>query len=526
MRLIPSAVAVAYFLLVTQAAAADGPSNRTRAPTVSAELFAGTDVGTKVNTALASLNLLPGTVRVTEPGVIRVSVVIGVGQTVEFGPGDWSCAASPCITVDSSSQVVGSGVFLTRLVLAPTSPGPVIQSRDFAAFSGKPETELLKAAYRLGRDRKVLPGTKYVRLRDFTLDGGGPAEARRPANGIELYGFWSWLENLSIEHFSGHGLITEFVAAHGVSRTGNDVNESYFKNIKFISNTKCGWVNRGPHDSIASGLIAANNGEWGIDVLHKDGFHSGAGLMLSNVHLYGNGGGLRTSPGANIVATNLESEANHGSGLLLRSNDNIIHGLFYANGKHGIEVGSSETHAGANVFTVQLHNNRVSQLAWANSAGFNTVQGSVFAMPGQLHFTGSPTRADLVLVAGNFTPSSAQQYIPGGLQINGGGVLHGSRATSLDHRAPIVLRPKNRVVIDASKGDSFVVELQEPLTESEIQGGHVGQMLTLVVIQGKSGGNTFNWPKNLRAAPPINLAPGSSTVTVRVFDGATWTVAR
>ncbi|MDI6949876.1 hypothetical protein, partial [Serratia sp. Se-RSmG] len=49
-----------------------------------------------------------------------------------------------------------------------------------------------------------------------------------------------------------------------------------------------------------------NNGGWGIDVLHKEGFYSGGGLMLTNTHLYANGNGMRTESGA-IIPETIES---------------------------------------------------------------------------------------------------------------------------------------------------------------------------------------------------------------------------
>jgi hypothetical protein len=150
---------------------------------------------------------------------------------------------------------------------------------------------------------------------------------------------WFWLEDVSIERFSGDALVTQFIPSGSVHPDENDAMESYFTRVKLISNKGNGWTMRGPHDSIVSGMIAANNGGWGIDVLHKEGFYSGGGLMLTNTHLYANGNGMRTESGANILAYGIESEANKGVGLLLRSNDSIVQGTFYANKTYGVQIG-------------------------------------------------------------------------------------------------------------------------------------------------------------------------------------------
>jgi hypothetical protein len=518
-----------HLLFLLAAVAFARPAHADQAPPapLQAESFPGADLGARVNAAVASLKLKVATIRVTEQGEIRTPISLDVGQTLEFGPGAWTCAAAPCITVDSGSRVLGAGVFLTRLVLGPKSAGPMIQSRDFNALVGKPEAELLKIPHALKGDHKYLPGVKYVRIQLLTLDGNLPAHPL-PANGIELYGFWYWLEHLSIERFAGNGLVTEFVASGWVDPLGNDTNESYFTDVKFVANKKVGWVNRGPHDSIATGVIAANNGEWGIDVIHKEGYHSGAGLMLSNTHLYGNGGGLRTSRGANIITSNFESEANHGSGLLLRSNDNIIQGFFYANAKHGIELGEGDAFSAANTLNVQLHNNTISQVLWANSGGHTVLTGAVYAMPGQGYFTGNPDGLDLVLTAGNATPQGPLQHFPGGaLRVAGDGAAQlGQTAPGQPGGGPLVIPGNGKVVIDAKKGSLFWVELQGTVKESQITNAKVGQMITIIVGQGKAGNMAFAWPKDFQSPPQVDQAPSRATVTVRVFDGSNWAVVK
>lgn len=371
----------------------------------------GDDVGKKVNAAVARLGRKQGTISVTAEGTIRTPIRLGVGQSLSFGPGLWICAAAPCITLDNASQVVGAGVYRTRLQMDKGKAGPLLQSAGYAELVALSEKAALARDNSLAGDRKHLPGVKYVRIKDLTLDGQRNAQAAK-ANGVEIYGFWFWVEDVSIERFTGDGMVTQFIPGADVHPEGNDAMESYFTRLKLLSNGENGWTFRGPHDSIVSGLVAANNGAWGVDVLHREGHFSGGGVMFTNTHLYGNQNGMRTEAGANILAFGLESEANKGVGLLLRSNDSVVQGTFYANGTYGVQFGDGESYAGANALTIQAHNNRKAQIYWHKSAGYNMVTGSIFPNDhSQKYFESVPTKADQVLTAGPY----AVQHFPGGL---------------------------------------------------------------------------------------------------------------
>lgn len=382
--------------------------------TVSADTMEGDDVGERVNQALLKLGKRHGAVVVEETGDITTPIVLGVGQSLYFGPGQWSCFADPCITVNSASDLIGSGVYRTRIERAPETQGPIVRSKDFNEFSGMSEEQALAQDNSLQFDRKNLPGVKYVRIRDITFDGRRNDQSSS-SNGIELYGLWLSVEDVSIERFNGDGLVTQFISGGTIEQDSTDAMESNFTKVKLLGNKGNGWTMKGPHDSIATNVISALNDGWGIDVQHKEDYYSGGGLMLTNTHLYANGEGMRTEPGAAIMAFGLASEANFGVGLLLRSNDSLIVGTFYANGSYGIQFGDDAFYAGANTLTVQLHNNKKAQVFWKRSSGYNILTGSIFPNDStQKFFESIPTRHDQVLSAG----PDAVQYFSGGVTMD------------------------------------------------------------------------------------------------------------
>jgi hypothetical protein len=150
-------------------------------------------------------------------------------------------------------------------------------------------------------------------------------------------------------------------------------------------------------------------------------------LMLTNTHLYANGNGMRTESGANILAYGIESEANKGVGLLLRSNDSIIQGTFYANKTYGIQIGDDNSFSGANNLNMQLHNNKVAQLKWGGSAGYNMVNAVVFPNdPSQQFFENKPSNSDYIATSG---PNAVQQF-PGGILMDSDRNMYGVKEST------------------------------------------------------------------------------------------------
>lgn len=393
-----------------------------------AESYPGGDLGEQINAADASLGSSPGEIRVSAPGEVLIPIKLSRGHVLAFGPGEWRFHATPAITVDDACGVLGAGVFRTRLVLAGSASGDLVRSHGFEALTGTPDSTILSATSSAPQVKAFEGGVKYVSVRDLTLSGH-PDQDPGTSTGLRLYGFWWTLSDVVVEHFSGDGIVSEWIASGTVDKHGSDLPESWVTRVKLNANGGNGWTVRGPHDTAVNGLVAANNRGWGVDVQHKEGVYSGGGLMLDNAHLYGNGlGGLRTERGANIVAFGLESEANAGPGLLLRSNDNVVTGLFYANKTHGVQIGDSLNYSGANLLNVQSHNNAMSQFAWERSAGFNHVSGVLFATGNQIPYTGRPTQADLMTVtAGERTTGDVEAWFPGGIRFNDAGEAFGVR---------------------------------------------------------------------------------------------------
>lgn len=401
----------------------------------------------RINAADKSLGAQAGTIEVLDGGVINQTLHLAPHHSLRFGSGEWVFEKSPGIEISSYSSIVGSGVGETLLRLMPKN-GDLVISSDYSELHGKPDSYILSLgddAGKEGRESGKVHGAKLITISDLTLGGTHKGKASEGnATGIRLYGFWFNISKVLIENFSGDGMLTEY--AYSGHTEGNDAAESYVSDVKILNNGKSGWVVRGSHDSIVNGLIAAMNGGWGIDVQNKKGYYSGSGLMLTNVHAYGNTlGGVRTQSGANILAFSLESEANFGPGLLLRSNDNIVHGEFYANRTYGIQIGDASSYSGANYINVQLHNNKISQIAFVKSAGYNYIAGVVYASGSQKYYSGSITKDDFVTaVMGGLPGNAVVQHVQGGIEVDTERKINGV--------ANLVYKQGNRTALSATLG--------------------------------------------------------------------------
>lgn len=369
----------------------------------------------------------PGKVWIAERGVISTTIVLGKAQEIEFGAGSWVVTARPGIVLDDASAVTGAGVHRTQLLQKGTAAGPLILSAEFDALSGRTESEVVGRPTNDPELKAFDGGIKGAAIRGVRLTGTPENDDPKDV-GVKLYGSWWSLHDVVIEHFAGDGLYSEWIVGKGGLRT-NDTPEAWLTNVKIVANGGNGWTDRGPHDTIATDLIVANNAGWGIDVQHSEEHHSGGGLMLTAAHLYGNRtGGLRTQSGANIHAYGLESESNVGPGLLLRSNDNIVQGEFYANTTVGLQIGDESAWAAFNTVHLQSHNNFVAQVAWINSGDGNMVTGSLYAMRGQKVVEGKPNRGDSFMVAsGGVTIAGAPATLPGGFVFGNDGGFFGAK---------------------------------------------------------------------------------------------------
>jgi len=424
-----------------QAAVANGKDKGRQA--VYAEDYPGNDLGEKINNADKALGDSGGTIIAVTPSTITTPVVLGKRHTLQFEEGIWRIRAKPGIVVDDASSVIGKGVYLTTLILDNGVNGDLIRSRDFEKLTGTQEMVIINNKELRVKDLKNIGGIKYIRIENLTLNGN-KANNREAGTGIRIYGLWFNLTNLSIEQFAGDGIVTEFISGGPVRAEQNDAPEAWLTKIKTLGNNGNGWTMRGPHDSIITGLIAANNGGWGIDIQHKEGYYSGGGAMLHNVHAYGNRkGGVRTEAGANILAYGLEAESNHGTGLLLRSNDNLINGMFYSNTLYGVQFGDDHSYSGANVMNIQVHNNAKAQANILKTAGFNHISGTIFAAKGQKYMEGQPSGTDSLLSSmGDLPGSTVTNYLPGGIRTNSEGGVYGVDSVNLKDGTRLENKPR------------------------------------------------------------------------------------
>lgn len=390
----------------------------------------GTSLGRKINDADKKLGSNYGVIKVVSPGRINETIRISPHHVLLFAAGTWEFTASPGVELESNTSLKGLGIGETTLKLLRNN-GSLIISKDYDILHGKEDSLILHSsdsshAVPDNKVSNVALGARHISISDIALSGGYKVgQPEGTANGITIYGFWFNISNVLVHNFSGNGILTEYV--YSGETKGIDAAESFVNNVKVLGNGRNGWVVRGSHDSIVSGLISALNNGWGIDVQGKKNYYSGGGLMLTNVHAYGNTlGGVRTESGANILAFGLESEANYGPGVLLRSNDNIIHGEFYSNRTYGIQLGDNGSYAGANYIDGQLHNNGIAQIAFTKSAGFNYISGVIYASGHQKYFYGQVTKHDFVsAVTGGLNTTSMAQHLPGGVVFDSGGNIHG-----------------------------------------------------------------------------------------------------
>ncbi len=377
----------------------------------------GSNLGSKINAANRRLGDHYGVIKVVSPGSIDETILVSPHHTLEFVGGTWSFSKSPGIRMGSYTLLKGAGTGETTLAFLPKD-GSLVMSVGYNRLHGKSDDYVLHGSGKVG----TVLGARHIRIDDLTLSGSyASGRPEGSASAITIYGFWFKISNALIHNFPGNGVFTEYVYAPETS--GTNAVESFVSDVKILDNGGTGWVVRGPHDSIVNGLISALNARWGIEVEGKRGFYGGGGLMLTNVHAYGNTcGGVRVGPESNILAFGLESEANYGPGVLLLSNDNIVHGEFYSNRTYGIQIGLDGVHAGANYINGQWHNNGYAQIAFTDSAGYNYVEGMIYASGKQKYLTGTVTAQDFIsAVVGGLPGPPMVRHIPGVTGWRGGG---------------------------------------------------------------------------------------------------------
>lgn len=412
-----------------------GLARKTPSVTDTLTISGSNNLADRINAADSELGEKAGKIVVLTSGDITKTVRLAPHHTLAFASGVWKFSADSGIEVSSYSRVTGNGVGETTLTL--TNPdGSLIISSDYNELHNQHQNTVLhpdlESAEKDAAGKNTgshFLGAKLITISDLTLSGVfQKGDKPGTATGIRIYGFWFRLNNILVENFSGPGIVTEYVSS-GYTK-GNDAAESFVNDVKIMNNGGDGWVVRGSHDTMVNGLISALNGRWGLDVQHNEGYFSGGGLMLSNVHAYGNTlGGVRTQSGANILAFGLESEANHGPGVLLRSNDNVIRGEFYTNKTYGIQIGDGSSYSGANLIEAQLHNNGEAQIYFDKSAGYNLFTGVIYASGKQKYVLGAVTADDVLnTVVGGLSHSAVAQQFQGKVVIDNKGNVSGIRS--------------------------------------------------------------------------------------------------
>jgi hypothetical protein len=113
-------------------------------------------------------------------------------------------------------------------------------------------------------------------------------------------------------------------------------------------------------------------------------------------------------------------------------------------------------------------------------------------------------------------------------------ILQQNETTALSVLTPEVLAPtianlgsvSGTVTCNVAQSSGCQMTLTGPVTSFSLSGGTPGQLITLQINQGASGGATLSWPSAVQwegPAPVINQTPGATQLyELQTFDGVTW----
>ena len=113
-------------------------------------------------------------------------------------------------------------------------------------------------------------------------------------------------------------------------------------------------------------------------------------------------------------------------------------------------------------------------------------------------------------------------------------ILQQNETTALSVLTPEVLAPtianlgsvSGTVTCNVAQSSGCQMTLTGPVTSFSLSGGTPGQLITLQINQGASGGATLSWPSVVQwegPAPVINQTPGATQLyELQTFDGVTW----
>ncbi|MCS7115635.1 MAG: hypothetical protein RMJ15_06325 [Nitrososphaerota archaeon] len=172
-------------------------------------------------------------------------------------------------------------------------------------------------------------GVTDVEILGLVLDGNKAKQTR--GFGLKLYGKRITLKDVTVYNFKEDGLWTEWSTSPAVG-SPDEAMEGIFSNVRLCFNDGRGWRMLGPHDSYLTDILLYCNGLVGFACW------GGGSCQGTNLHAYGNGeAGFYID--AQVTFTNIVSESNHQSGVIVLHNDVYLDGVFFGNGHYGIEMG-------------------------------------------------------------------------------------------------------------------------------------------------------------------------------------------
>ncbi|MDH7478202.1 MAG: hypothetical protein QHH17_07470 [Candidatus Bathyarchaeota archaeon] len=179
-------------------------------------------------------------------------------------------------------------------------------------------------------------GVVEVEIVSLKLDGNHACSF-----GLKLYGRKLTLKDVNVYYCKEDGIWTEWSTNPNVTNP-EDAMEGIFSNIRSCFNDGRGWRMLGPHDSYLTDILLYCNRLIGFACW------GGGGCQGTNLHAYGNGesGFYIDAP---VIFTNIVSESNNQSGVIVLHNDVYLDGVFYNNLEYGIVMGD-KSHAPAGCY--------------------------------------------------------------------------------------------------------------------------------------------------------------------------------
>ncbi len=213
----------------------------------------------------------------------------------------------------------GLGIDVTRIHLEDNANDDVVQTDGFDTLTGTGDHTTVISRFGLS---------------NLTVDGNKAHQTS--GSGVRIYGYHLVLENLLIEQCHDDGLYTEW-SDWGADPSGEGM-EAFISNLYIRDNGGVGWINRGPHDSYITNIVAYHN-QTGISFEQSVGFYSGASDVVLNVHSYSNVGD-NLILNAVVNATNIVAESSAtGRGIAIRQGDCHLYNVAVYNNPIGIEIG-------------------------------------------------------------------------------------------------------------------------------------------------------------------------------------------